>query len=645
MSKRIYLIILLVIFACISTQSLGYTHTDDTFIDEWAPGINKGTEDYLIVRSMYLTDFELDTLLKFDLSYVPAGTTVKSATLGLYYWHYNNGDPYNRQLDVYHITEAWDEGTVTWNNQPSYDSNVIDSAYVPGSYGWMTWDVTSSVQEFVDGTKTNYGWQIMDVNTSGDSMIYFRSKEYADSGFHPSLQLDLDIIFIDENATGANNGSSWADAYTKLQDALSIAVQGDRIWVAAGTYKPDQGGGQTPGNRTATFQLINSAALYGGFAGGETSLEQRDWENNVTILSGDINTPDVNSDNSYHVVTGSGTNPTAVLDGFTITGANADGSASNSDGGGMYNYEGSPTVSNCTFTDNTVQDDGGGMYNDYHSDPIVVNCTFSENRADDSGGGMTNDDISNPTLVNCIFRNNDANGSGGGGIYNGEASSPILINCAFSNNHATSRGGGIYNRGETANDSAPTLINCTLSANSAGSWGGGMYTSNDYEEDDPNVVNCIFWGNTDSGGSDESAQIDGDTPVVTYSCIQDSNADDASIPFGGAANNNIDDDPLFAVAGSDNLRLSGDSPCIETGSNSAVPADTADLDNDGNTSEPTPLHLDNRSRFADGDCDRTATVDMGAYELIWVYIGDLDGDCDVDFMDFAIFSANWLAGK
>ena len=71
----------------------------------------------------------------------------------------------------------------------------------------------------------------------------------------------------------------------------------------------------------------------------------------------------------------------------------------------------------------------------------------------------------------------------------------------------------------------------------------------------------------------------------------------------------------------------------------------ADLDNDGNTSEPTPLHLDNRSRFADGDCDRTATVDMGAYEFIWVYVGDLDGDCDVDFADFAIFSANWLAGK
>ena len=132
---------------------------------------------------------------------------------------------------------------------------------------------------------------------------------------------------------------------------------------------------------------------------------------------------------------------------------------------------------------------------------------------------------------------------------------------------------------------------------------------------------------------------------MTYSCIQDNNPDDGSIPYGGAANHNIDDDPLFQSAGSGNLRLSGNSPCIEAGNNPAVPSDVADLDSDGNTAEQTPLDLDRRARFADGDCDGIATADMGAYELIWIYLGDLDGDCDVDLGDLAIMANHWLEGK
>jgi len=93
------------------------------------------------------------------------------------------------------------------------------------------------------------------------------------------------------------------------------------------------------------------------------------------------------------------------------------------------------------------------------------------------------------------------------------------------------------------------------------------------------------------------------------------------------------------------LMLEPASPCIETGNNSAVPADAADLDGDGNITEPTPLDIIGRPRFADGDCDKTATVDMGAYEFVWIYVGDLDGDCDVDFADFSVIANHWLAGK
>lgn len=91
------------------------------------------------------------------------------------------------------------------------------------------------------------------------------------------------IIYVDGSATGANNGTSWTDAYTDLQDALSAPpVSGDEIWVADGTYKP----------RTTywALSLKNGVAIYGGFSGVETSLEQRDWRTNVSLLSGDLGT-------------------------------------------------------------------------------------------------------------------------------------------------------------------------------------------------------------------------------------------------------------------------------------------------------------------------------------------------------------------
>ena len=116
----------------------------------------------------------------------------------------------------------------------------------------------------------------------------------------------------------------------------------------------------TLANETATFQLKNGVVIMGGYAGfGEPDPDARDIELYKTILSGDIGIPCDNSDNSYHVVTGSGTDETAVLDGFTITAGNANGH----DGGGMFNLDGSPTVMNCIFTDNSTESRGGGMHN------------------------------------------------------------------------------------------------------------------------------------------------------------------------------------------------------------------------------------------------------------------------------------------
>jgi predicted outer membrane repeat protein len=304
------------------------------------------------------------------------------------------------------------------------------------------------------------------------------------------------VIFVDRDAGGANDGSNWENAYTSLQDALDDAQPADRIWVAEGTYKPNANSAVPNGNgdRTATFQLKNHVAVYGGYAGfGEPDPNARDVDLYETILSGDIGTPDVNTDNSYHVVTGSGTDANAILDGFTVTAGNANGSTDpNNHGGGMYNYAGSPTLTNCIFSGNISSSSGGGVFNSTSS-PTLTNCTFVGNSTPDRGGGMRNNS-SSPTLINCTFSGNSA-GSNGGGMHN-YYSAPTIIGCTFSKNSSWhAKGGGI------ANYSSNSIVtNCTFSGNTAESAGGGIYTEGNSSL---MVTNCIFVGNstnTNGGG-------------------------------------------------------------------------------------------------------------------------------------------------
>lgn len=443
------------------------------------------------------------------------------------------------------------------------------------------------------------------------------------------------VIFVDDDATGAGDGSSWVDAHNYLQDALAASSNGDDIWVAEGTYKPDRGGGITPGDRTATFALKSGVALYGGFPSGGGDWGDRDPVAYETVLSGDLNGNDVpvadpgdlsdeptRAENSYHVVTSSGNDNTAVMDGFTITAGNANGADTYDSGGGMYSTASSsgPTLTNCTFTGNaagaepitTAGDDGGGMYST--GAPTLTHCTFSGNAARDDGGGMCNR-VGSPRLTNCTFSGNSAQSAAG--MYNG-GGTPRLTNCTFSGNAASpsAYGGGMYN-----SESSPVLINCTFSANSAGMTGGIHNVWNG----DPALTNCILWGNSDAGGTGESAQISTSPPrlpVIYYCCIQGWTGS-----LGGTTNTG--DDPLLVDAdgsddtagtADDDLRLSAGSPCIDAGDNDAVPEDVADLDGDGDTTEPIPLDLDGSLRFVD-DLATTDTgsgtppiVDMGAYE-------------------------------
>ncbi len=363
--------------------------------------------------------------------------------------------------------------------------------------------------------------------------------------------VQADIIYVDADAAGAGDGSSWADAYNFLQDALAAVITGDEIRIAQGIYKPDQGAAVAAGDRTATFQLVVGVTVKGGYAGfGEPNPDARDIDTYKTILSGDLAGNDGpgfanNAENSYHVVTGSGTDATGVLDGVTITAGNANGVDIYGDGSGMYNDQGSPTLKDCTFSDNWASSGGGGgMYNGNSSSPGLTDCTFIGNWPDgmdnyDSSPTLDNctftgnfkgmhNENSNPILDGCTFVGNDRgmyndesspmlsdclfNGHDGA-MYNWNGSSPSLTNCSFNGNSASS-GGGMKN--ENAN---PVLTNCTFTGNSASTSGGGMY--NYYSN--PSLTNCTFKENSSESHSGAMRNFNSN-PVLTNCTFSENSA-------------------------------------------------------------------------------------------------------------------------
>lgn len=259
-------------------------------------------------------------------------------------------------------------------------------------------------------------------------------------------------FYVNAAATGKNTGKTWADAFTSLNRALSAgAATGGvkEIWVARGTYTPAGPGG----DRTASFRLISGAVMYGGFAGTETSLSQRNPAVNVTILSGDLNGNDAQaakttatSDNSYHVVDASGVAAGTLLDGFTVSGGVAAGSGEAANGGGLYINAGRPTLRNLKITGNQTGDGpdtvtlsnagagvGAGIYCTTGSQVKLILCTISGNRTG-HGGRSNTVSASNPVF-------NYGNGGNGGGIFS-RGSALTLTTCTVAGN-VTGYGGTV----------------------------------------------------------------------------------------------------------------------------------------------------------------------------------------------------------
>lgn len=465
----------------------------------------------------------------------------------------------------------------------------------------------------------------------------------------------------------ANAGTSWATAFLTLQKALSVAASGDEIWVAAGTYYPDEGPGQTNNNRDEHFSMIDGVAIYGGFEGTENSVAERSMAE--TILSGNIQQDGSFTNNSRSVIYNTGIGSTAVLDGFTVTlGFNQQGT---SYGGGMYNLSASPTVNNCNFISNK-SGKGGGMANRGGSSPIVTNCTFESNYFNGShlyipvnGGGLYNDGsspsvsncnfidnkvnyygagmfntTSSPSIFNCTFTNNTAVGFAGGGMDNAGPCNVTIQNCTFEGNHAKFSGGLNFQNGPTALVSNCIFLNNVATAYQGGGVGIGSNstaiivnsiflnnTSNTAESGAlavvshrPNrIINCSFTGNSSgsiwcrNGAINVSNSILWGNNGVEITKINGFvNVNHSIVEGGYTGTGNLDMAPLFVdpFAPNGDLHLMGCSPAIDAGTASDAPAN----DLDGN---PRPAN---------------AGYDMGAYEfqgvptaIVACYL-DNDGD-------------------
>lgn len=342
-------------------------------------------------------------------------------------------------------------------------------------------------------------------------------------------------LYVDSAITVSGNGLSWASAYQDLQTALAAArlcTNITEIWVAKGTYKPTSGT-----DRNISFVMVPSVGIYGSFAGNETALADRTaavMAANPSILSGDIDgVPDVvtgtgstlsitgNTGNSYHVVVCGNGNFNTRLDGFTVSGGNANvpGTGNvNGKGGGMLSYNNSTRIVNVTFSGNNALN-GGGLYNESCS-AVLTNVSFLHNKAGD-GGGLYDDDLDNVS-PSSIFNSVTFTGNAaqfGGGCYTDYAN-PTFNNSTFSGNHATNRGGGIMML------AGVTLNNSLVTANTAFNGGGVYINSASFY-----ATNSFFVGNGSTNGG--ALYLDYTTAAyLTNVVVAGNNAND---PTGGTA--------------------------------------------------------------------------------------------------------------
>ncbi len=420
-------------------------------------------------------------------------------------------------------------------------------------------------------------------------------------------------IYVNANATGNNNGISWANAYTNLENALAVAQNNEEIWITEGIYKPHAS------DRTIPFTISDTnLKLYGGFIGNETQLSERIFGAHETILSGDLLQNDdatlsftntTRNDNSYNVISIQGTN--SLLDRLTITGGHANGATTALKTGAGITKSATVTkmtLNNCKLTKNTAEYGAAlvAIFNNVSSELIVSNCEFSENLG--LGGGAiysyTNNNASATySFSNSIFKRNQVKDNGATLAYAGSSLwvraygtnsviSSNIIGCTFADNLDTGTFSGLNN-----------FNRCTLAISKRNSVSANHTTI---------ISNCIFWNNKAAGGNIArpiSGLVDDIvTPITITNSIDETNF--TGVTLSSTSSNTSGANPLFTNAASGDYTLSSGSPAIDNGNNASV-IGTTDL-------------LNNQRIF-------NSTVDMGAYEFGSVVLGNSNFNLPVGF--------------
>ena len=391
------------------------------------------------------------------------------------------------------------------------------------------------------------------------------------------------IYYVDyDSPSVVQNGKNWKWAFHNLQDALDIATPGDTIYVAQGTYKPDEGGSEILGDKMAAFSPAPGVTLIGSCAGyGYPDPNLQDIDATPTILTGDLNSDDIwgilnTLENSYQVVRISGgMSNTVVLDGFVIKAGRADGSDPMNSGAGLNINKAKVQLVNSTVSGN-IAGFGGGI-SCKNAELSMWNCKVTGNTARINGGGLYNYE-SKVDMTNCLLAGNSADMeayTGGAAIHN-LAGDLIILDSTIADN-----------------------TDGTLPAN------GKAITS--YAWKFPVDSNLVIANSILYNGGNEILTNHLNSVEIGYSDIQG----------GWTGTGNINKNPQFTAPGQRSIEgewingdytLKNNSPCIDKGSNLLLPLDIPDLDKDTNVSEQLPRDLAGSKRILN------SIVDMGAYE-------------------------------
>ena len=561
----------------------------------------------------------------YELTYVETGQPISNGTtiqnISGTSVQINNFVP-GTSYDIYIKTNCTGALTATSNNvkvvyvaKSCNKPNNLRGVFTGATTADITWD---AVAEFVDSYELTYveagqpiGSGITVQNISGTTTsltglvngqeydVYVRTncdnRFSGPSEYQKITYTQTTRVYINQFATGNNTGGSWTNAYTSLETALANNLNGKtEVWIARGTYTPSSN------NRNTRFEFnIDGLLIYGGFAGNETNLSQRDYLSNKTILSGDLLGNDdasvtfnnsTRSDNSLRIINVSGDN--ILIDGITISGGYAD--ATTGDGRFGAGLSLSPNISNFTIKNTTVKDNvaywaAGLNLSADRSGTVNISvdaCVFDNNLTSNSATAMyviprEGTNTTNFRLTNSLFKNNrttdDGSRKGKGGMvwvrayFTGTVISANIINNTFVNN---------LNEGtDAASDFATVAV-----SRRTGSFGNGY------------IANNIFWGNKNNNGNVALALGKGGGSNISNNFAAFNSIDEDNFSNVSTKSNTSNIDPLFTDATNEDFTIQTSSPAKDTGDNSRIPSGiTTDL-------------FGNQRIF-------NATVDMGAYEF------------------------------